>query len=392
MRIHWRKNGISHWQCHFFPFKQRKPQLDKTKKNKTMSIELVQNSQYIEKISKNGENISVHYVVKNSPFNLIAKVKDNEYNFASNKISCELLYDLPGNKNVEFISKKPIEFVANPTPTGHECNIEVRVKVLTTQCEGSLFLIRVRVHASDGSYIEGITDSIKAVSKPEQIRRKIALRDGTDIKKNTRRKKRTRSDELIESLQSIQYVQNKQSEVLNSLCQYLGNMNPSGFPLMNNANVSLNVSQNVQSTNSDTRPAFTIDNSITIDHKVQPTMSYYQVPQKETEDPLQVAYQNLVNAYNQVDPAERPLKMRKIFQDDTSSIKEELTKSFASNVEPVGSVFDSSSLSFNDPYYMTDNLTTITDSCYCPTCPARKELDQINNFYMDFLTDDAVLV
>eukprot|EP01130_Rhizamoeba_saxonica_P003055 TRINITY_DN1325_c0_g1_i5.p1 TRINITY_DN1325_c0_g1~~TRINITY_DN1325_c0_g1_i5.p1 ORF type:complete len:368 (+),score=66.63 TRINITY_DN1325_c0_g1_i5:433-1536(+) len=367
MRIHWRKNGISHWQCHFFPFKQRKPQLDKTKKNKTMSIELVQNSQYIEKISKNGENISVHYVVKNSPFNLIAKVKDNEYNFASNKISCELLYDLPGNKNVEFISKKPIEFVANPTPTGHECNIEVRVKVLTTQCEGSLFLIRVRVHASDGSYIEGITDSIKAVSKPEQIRRKIALRDGTDIKKNTRRKKRTRSDELIESLQSIQYVQNKQSEVLNSLCQYLGNMNPSGFPLMNNANVSLNVSQNVQSTNSDTRPAFTIDNSITIDHKVQPTMSYYQVPQKETEDPLQVAYQNLVNAYNQVDPAERPLKMRKIFQDDTSSIKEELTKSFASNVEPV-------------------------DSCYCPTCPARKELDQINNFYMDFLTDDAVLV
>lgn len=60
------------------------------------------------------------------------------------------------------------------------------------------------------------SEPIKSVSKPEQIRQKIAVRDGKEMPKRNR-KKRTRTDELLETLYMIRKTQEEHSRLLHEL-------------------------------------------------------------------------------------------------------------------------------------------------------------------------------
>jgi len=82
-------------------------------------------------------------------------------------------------------------------------------------------------------------------------------------------------------------------------------------------------------------------------------------------DEFDIAYHNLISAYDKLNPTERPSKIRKL-QDN---------KEYPELLE----LFD------NQNGSITQNSCSQLDVCTCSTCPARKELEQLNNFYMEFL-------
>jgi hypothetical protein len=140
----------------------------------------------------------------------------------------ELLYDLPTRKEVEAIAGKSLEYVVHPSVDGMSCSVDFRIKVLTTQHQNNFFIIRAAL-VSEGERLEVSTNPIKSVSKPEQIRRRLSLQQGKEVKEEekpsfvappcTASKKRARSEELLTTLDEMKEVQRQQTEILTILLQ-----------------------------------------------------------------------------------------------------------------------------------------------------------------------------
>jgi len=95
------------------------------------------------------------------------------------------------------------------------------------------------------------------------------------------------------------------------------------------------------------------------------------------EDGFDKAFNNLMNAYNKMNPTERPSKVRKLMQDRGSEVQE---------MFQFGEM-DNCMTNTTAPPSITCGSTHL-DVCTCSTCPARKELEQLNNFYMEFLQQE----
>jgi len=151
-----------------------------------------QDSLYLEKLVKNGAQKEVHYVVKNAPFTIQYKIENfdekSAYNFHKSKIECQLLYDVKPPRPVDYVNKKPMDYVIHSNERGDECTVEFRIKVLTTQLEGSLFLIKATLWNSKDNKkdsIECLSKCVKTVSKPEQVRKKMAMNNKGSKDNNT---------------------------------------------------------------------------------------------------------------------------------------------------------------------------------------------------------------
>jgi len=88
------------------------------------------------------------------------------------------------------------------------------------------------IHATlvgNGEQLEVATNPIKSVSKPEQIRRRLSLQHGKEVKEEektalltppcTASKKRARSEELLTTLEEMKEAQRQQTELLTMLLQ-----------------------------------------------------------------------------------------------------------------------------------------------------------------------------
>ncbi|KAL6042762.1 Hydrocephalus-inducing protein [Balamuthia mandrillaris] len=128
---------------------------------------------------------------------------------------CALLYDSEDpfatpESEVDFVSKKPFHFKVEVVEDGRRANLEVRLKVLSSQHEDMFF--RVKFIALDPLTKQQIAPSfvafsapIKVISKPEQL------------KKRKPSKKKTLNDFLIETLTRIEKQQNDQQKLLDVL-------------------------------------------------------------------------------------------------------------------------------------------------------------------------------
>eukprot|EP01125_Pyxidicula_operculata_P001542 TRINITY_DN113_c0_g1_i3.p1 TRINITY_DN113_c0_g1~~TRINITY_DN113_c0_g1_i3.p1 ORF type:complete len:362 (+),score=76.75 TRINITY_DN113_c0_g1_i3:96-1181(+) len=179
-----------------------------------MALQLLsQESPYSEAQSKNGDMKVVHYVVKNCPFTLRLSVEDTPLDFTSAALQCTLFYDLPELKLVESVAS-PFDYVMTPLEHGKQCTMTARIKVLTSQHSGSHFVIKIRL--TDGkNAVETYSQPIKSCSKLDAIRRKIAEQEGQKVK--NQKKKRARSDELIETLEEIRRAQDLQTQLLTQM-------------------------------------------------------------------------------------------------------------------------------------------------------------------------------
>lgn len=182
---------------------------------------LEQSYLFLETVSKNSECKDVHYIVKQTPFNIRFGLTGNTaLNFKTCALSCSLIYDLPNRKQVEAIGGKPLDYVCHPSPDGKSCTVEFRIKVLTTQHQNNLFLIQVELESNGGERLAVDTHPIKSVSKPEQIRRRHALAKAEeDVKPVLSSKKRARGEELLTTLEEMKAVQHQQTEMIALLLQ-----------------------------------------------------------------------------------------------------------------------------------------------------------------------------
>jgi len=115
---------------------------------------------------------------------------------------------------VECNSGPSLEYVSTPSEDGTETSVSFRINVLSTQHSNSLFLISINLGRCSVT-----SEAIKSVSKPEQIRKKLAQNDcsETHMDDETKSKKRARSEELLETLAVIQTQQAHQTELISCL-------------------------------------------------------------------------------------------------------------------------------------------------------------------------------
>jgi len=190
---------------------------------------LDQSHLFLESVTKNGVTKHVHYIVKQTPFTVrFGLAGQTKVNFKTCRLECELLYDLPTQKEVEAIAGKPLEYVVHPSSDGMACTVDFRIKVLTTQHQNNFFLIHASL-VGDGEHLSISTNPIKSVSKPEQIRRRLSLQvKDTEEEKAVfpvpipacpSSKKRARSEELLTTLDEMREAQRQQTEMLTLLLQ-----------------------------------------------------------------------------------------------------------------------------------------------------------------------------
>jgi len=212
----------------------------------------------------------------------------------------------------------------------------------------SLFRIRLRLTCGS-KFLEAWTDAIKVVAKLDSIRKKQAEKEGIAVA--SRKNKRARSDELIESLAEIKEEQRLQRELLQ--------------------NVLLRLS-------------------------AQPSVVPSPVVRSPSSLTIETAFHQLLDAYEQTDPDERPRKMRKIMKNVSSDQKqaaEELTQALALSkyIKTEGAaqhVRQSGVHKFvtADPPLLEENLEENLDMDPVPDTVA--DLEHWNEVLRDFLVQD----
>ena len=119
-----------------------------------------------------------HFVVKNSPFQLIFSYEDPTFYklLTSCDFDCSLLYDSEEGdfKEVDFVKEKPV--VAKTNLQGdNKIVVEAKIKVLTSQLEDMLFRVLVKVVEKQGEVIASAhSEPIKVISKSDQVKKNFS--------------------------------------------------------------------------------------------------------------------------------------------------------------------------------------------------------------------------
>lgn len=104
--------------------------------NSSLVTILKQTSPFEERVTRNGIQRDIHVVIKNSPFVVqIGVARNCEIDLNHIAFDCSLLYDTEGEKGVDFVKLKPIEYKCVPNESGDQVSVELRIKVLTSQHE-----------------------------------------------------------------------------------------------------------------------------------------------------------------------------------------------------------------------------------------------------------------
>jgi len=170
-----------------------------------------------EKFTRNGIVRTVYVVIKNTPFQInLALAKNVIHNqivdFTHFTLDVRLIYENEGpvEKEVDFVKIKPAEFKQTNNERADQTNLEMRIKVLTSQHEDMFF--RAKIVALDpktgrefNPSIFCYSDPIKVISKPEQIKKKKPT------------KKRTLTDMLVETVTRIEKQQTDQQKLIEKL-------------------------------------------------------------------------------------------------------------------------------------------------------------------------------
>jgi hypothetical protein len=178
------------------------------------SLEIIhQSSLFKERTLSNGQDFCVNYIVRKTPFQI--ELQSGFSFFEAQKLDCSLRYHLT-EKTVESNSGPALEYVCNYLDSPTTCAVSFRINVLSTQHSNSNFVIRFAF----GNEVV-FSEPIRSVSKPEQIRKKLAQYGGDEDERadetKPSTKKRARSEELIAMLTNIHHSQLEQTALITSL-------------------------------------------------------------------------------------------------------------------------------------------------------------------------------
>mmetsp|Transcript_17039 Transcript_17039/g.66398 ORF Transcript_17039/g.66398 Transcript_17039/m.66398 type:complete len:362 (+) Transcript_17039:103-1188(+) len=270
-----------------------------------------QSSLVLEKIGKNGEHKCVHVVVKNTPFQIdlafanVGPAEAATFNFARINVEAQLVYDCPEEKQVDFVRHTPIEYKAHIDETGTRLSVEMRIKVLTSQLEDMLFKMKLRgvdaVTKQDIPGLYAVTEPIKVVSKQDQVKRirrqQEAAKNGEKVTAaaptRTSGRKRTTTDRLQETLARIEARQEQQETLLRKLAG--------------------GASEDVHMADV-TVPGVETTKSKAFDGPSSPGSRFVE------------SFTQFLEAYNELEPSQRPVKIRKLVRGSPARTTETLSK------------------------------------------------------------------
>jgi hypothetical protein len=316
----------------------------------TMQLNIVKQNSLLEEIcSKNGKTEKVHNVVKNMPFTII--VGSHGVDLTKGNLEARLIYNSSDRKEVPFLAKSPLEYFTHFNASGDEVTIEFRIKVLSSQLENSTFLIKVSIK-HDAKSAEVCSAPIRSVSKVQQIqRKKDAIQNNVvpstpSIDQLKKRKRRASEDEdesssapeIMEMLQQIRDTQLLQLEMMERSSMV-------HTPLI---------------------PKLEFDSSMEEDSCTSP-----KAPS------LEDAFRTFIAAYQATSSSERPSKLRRLLESsDVSQAASELVV----NLGQAGIQVPCS--------HNSEDFNTV---CNCANCPYKSQLNQLDDFYMTYLTNPVNL-
>eukprot|EP00026_Physarum_polycephalum_P006242 Phypoly_transcript_06284.p1 GENE.Phypoly_transcript_06284~~Phypoly_transcript_06284.p1 ORF type:complete len:425 (+),score=94.06 Phypoly_transcript_06284:179-1453(+) len=224
--------------------------------NSSLVTILKQTSPFEERVTRNGIQRDIHVVIKNSPFVVQMGIARNcEIDLNHIAFDCSLLYDTEGEKGVDFVKLKPIEYKCVPNEGGDQVSVELRIKVLTSQHEDMFFKVKIQgqdpVTKQDVPNLKVITAPIKVISKPEQLKKRqpapipipinnvatpsitaIPINGNISTTATPNNKKRTVNDLVVEAVTRIEKQQYEQNNILERIMQFVampkqeGSLNP----------------------------------------------------------------------------------------------------------------------------------------------------------------------
>lgn len=253
---------------------------------------LEQSSPYQERITINGVQKRVHVVVKKSPFqlNIGSKLGVNmPFDFNQFTYDAILLYDADETKQVSYVKDKPLEVRFMVSDSGEELIIELKIKVLTSQHENSLFRIKVIVldpntgHPYHPSWYI-LTGPIKVISKPELSKRRKAFPSESTSNSNQKRKA---NDLVAEAVARLSEQQKQQQEVIQRFMNSKISTNPN---IIHNA----------------------VDNSSEL--KKDPP----------SEENIESVFYDFFNIFLRMSPQDKAVKIRKLVRNSSIREKEEI--------------------------------------------------------------------
>jgi hypothetical protein len=292
-----------------------------------------------EKFSKNEIQKEVHVVAKNLPF--VLEVGSDNINLHSARIYARLFYDADYDnefKQVDYVKQEPMTYKSFVSANGDRATVEIRLMVLTSQHEDSLFRVKVGIVANDVTY-EVMSDPIRVVSKPSQVHKKRKTTSPaspelacppTPAAAGTKRERVMAvpaSDAVLESLHRLEEQQREQRKIIEQLL--------------------------TQKTSS------------------EPTQR-----SADTNDDFETAFQKLLNAYNKIPSEERPQKLRRVISNtpETDTITD-----FISVCCSPESGLPVSKLPFKTGTCVLDS----TGTCISPDCVHKKELEAWDSLYSE---------
>jgi len=288
-------------------------------------------------------------VVKNQPF--LLQLGSAVVDFNHQAVEARLIYDCESFKEVDYVKLKPLEYkCAVNDQRADQVTVEMKIKVLTSQLEDMFFRIKfLLVDPSTKKAIENafvITEPIKVVSKPEQVKKKAVSK--VKAEGQTKKAKKPSNDTLVETLSRIENTCQEQRELLSKLYQQQSS------------------SEDAVITNSKRK------------------LSDVESVKKEEHKPhdFETAFLKFVEAYNKLGQDEKPEKIRRVMRSTNSATTEKITEMldlFAAEG------MENPQKKQRIQHYDSEGNKT----CNCEDCPHKKELEKIDLFYNEFLCAPA---
>jgi len=316
-----------------------------------MSFELTSQTSLASEEAENGQG-KVHSIVKNAPFVLVFTAPDNK-TFDNFEIKPKLVYESNNGKEVGYIKENPLLTKINVSKTGETLTINVKINVLTSQQENSLFQVCVELHQKNKVKYTLFSEPVRVISKSDQVKK-----DKTKIPKpKTQTPKKRVNVDISSQLDEFVDLQTEQSHLL----EIVMNNNMNLINILKERNIDLNNNNN---------------NSIP------------NLVEREDSKPLPFgdALSNLLKSYSKLSNSESKVKMRKLCINDPLRVTafSEIYDFMSSNLQNRESkVFD-----LPERKEGSSNTTTANMICDCENCPHRKEIQRIENYYDEILFVD----
>lgn len=254
---------------------------------------LEQSSPYQERITINGVQKRVNVVVKKSPFQLLVGFRlgvNSPLDFNNYTYDAVLLYDTHESKPVDYVKDKPVDIRTQVSESGEELNVELKVKVLTSQHENSLFRIKIIILDPNTGlpihpYWHIITAPVKVISKPELSKRKKT----SATEPTVRPTKRKANDMVAEAVARLAEQQRQQQEAIHRFMKL---------------NTSPVVANSPEQTKNFECPS--------------------KYPECQAEENIESVFYDFFNIYLRLSPQDKAMKIRKVVRSSTTREREDI--------------------------------------------------------------------